>query len=294
MLDQPTRCPGCRDAATVSLLRRAIRRASAETQISGFAAFCADLRFRVETLGGPASTDPTQVEAYGCPKHRPSRTTAQSAPDAPVDESSEEFSLKSALGMIATTVCVVMALAAILGAVGSALGFYRVDTVLWGSMRPGYPEGSVVVATRQDSHRLAVGQVIIFSAPAPYSEVVTAAVAVERVQYRLDPVGELGVVLELRGPDVAADSVQLRQRLLRVVPLDRLDQRLVGGELVEVHPRRRLVGGGVLDRHVAVSRRSRVRGGAPAPWSACPGCSARAAGIRSSCECRATWGGPVR
>jgi len=75
--------------------------------------------------------------------------------------------------MIATTVCVVMAVAVILGVLGSVLGFYRADTVLSGSMRPGYPEGSVVIATRQDSNTLAVGQVIIFTAPAPYGEVVT-------------------------------------------------------------------------------------------------------------------------
>ena len=102
-----------------------------------------------------------------------SSTSAESAPAVPAIESSEEFGLKSALGMIATTICVVMAVAVILGAVGSALGFYRADTVLSGSMRPSYPEGSVVVATRQDSHKLAVGQVIIFTAPAPYGEVVT-------------------------------------------------------------------------------------------------------------------------
>jgi len=97
----------------------------------------------------------------------------KSAPDAPVEESSEGFGIRSVLGMIATTICMVLAAGIILGALGSVLGFYRADTVLSGSMRPGYPEGSVVIATRQDSNMLAVGQVIIFTAPAPYGEVVT-------------------------------------------------------------------------------------------------------------------------
>src|ERR1019366_9205721 len=71
------------------------------------------------------------------------------------------------------------------------------------------------------------------------------AAAIERVQYRLNRVGEFGVVLELRGADVAADLVQLRQCPTGIVSLDRLNERPVRGELVEVHPRRRLVGDGV-------------------------------------------------
>lgn len=102
-----------------------------------------------------------------------SDATARPAPDAPEQEDSGGLGIRNALGTIATTIVTVMAVGVILAVAGSVLGFYRADTVLSGSMRPGYPEGSVVIATRQDSNMLAVGQVIIFTAPAPYGEVVT-------------------------------------------------------------------------------------------------------------------------
>jgi len=52
----------------------------------------------------------------------------------------------------------------------------------------------------------------------------TMAIAIEGVQHWLDGVGELGVMLELRGADVPTDLVQLRQRPISVVALDPLDR----------------------------------------------------------------------
>lgn len=53
-----------------------------------------------------------------------------------------------------------------------------------------------------------------------------AAVAVMRVQFWLDAVGALGVVLELRRADVAPDPGQVVDRPCRVVARHTLDERV--------------------------------------------------------------------
>lgn len=51
---------------------------------------------------------------------------------------------------------------------GSALGFYRIDTVLSGSMEPEYSPGDVVVAFAKPKNTTAVGDVLIFRSPEQY------------------------------------------------------------------------------------------------------------------------------
>lgn len=90
------------------------------------------------------------------------------APGEATAPEKEESFLRMFFSMTAYALVFLFFLGVIAAAAGSALGFYRLDTVLTGSMRPLYPEGSVIVATSKPKEQLAVGDVIIFQAPEQY------------------------------------------------------------------------------------------------------------------------------
>lgn len=71
--------------------------------------------------------------------------------------------------------------------VGPQTGKYRVMTVLTGSMRPDFPEGSLIVQTPLPVHRVQVGDVITYRIPVGDRRVVTHRV-VEIVEHGQFPV----------------------------------------------------------------------------------------------------------
>lgn len=91
------------------------------------------------------------------------------APPAHRAKSPDEGSLARAIAStVLTAVTTVMGLAVTAGILASALGFYRLDTVLSGSMKPTYAPGDVVIAREKPANQVAVGDVIMFNTPAKY------------------------------------------------------------------------------------------------------------------------------
>lgn len=106
------------------------------------------------------------------------------------EEEKEESFLRFLLGLVLYTFFTLGALAVIAGVLGSALGYYRIETVLTGSMRPDYPPGSVIVAFEKDKEKIQTGDVIVFRSPDTYGgEVVTHRV----ISARLTDTGDVYV-----------------------------------------------------------------------------------------------------
>lgn len=88
-------------------------------------------------------------------------------------EDEEDVSVLSMIGTIVWSVAIVAFIGIILASFASAMGVWRAETILSGSMLPKYPPGSMVLAFSQDANRIAPGQIIIFHAPVPPHELVT-------------------------------------------------------------------------------------------------------------------------
>ena len=74
--------------------------------------------------------------------------------------------MAEAPGRAVCTVAVAGSLATLAAAVGGpALGLYRVETVLSGSMRPAFAPGDLLVVTPEPTARVRVGQVISYAIP---------------------------------------------------------------------------------------------------------------------------------
>lgn len=104
------------------------------------------------------------------------RSRGELLPDAPTG-----LPVRALAGLL-LNVIVLTAVAAFLGlAIAPRTGEYRTLTMLTGSMRPGFPPGSVVVVTPQPVKDLRAGDVITFHAPTPDRRVVThRVVSVDR------------------------------------------------------------------------------------------------------------------
>jgi signal peptidase len=84
------------------------------------------------------------------------------------------FATVRPLGRLLSTAVVVVSLGllAFIG-VGPHVLPYRTETMLSGSMRPGMPEGSVVVLTRKPAMRIRVGDALAYQIPVENHRVVT-------------------------------------------------------------------------------------------------------------------------
>ena len=116
----------------------------------------------------------------------------ESAPgeETPSEEKKEASFLGLVLSMTVYALLFVFFAGIAAASIGSAMGYYRLDTVLSGSMRPAYPEGSVVLAFAKPKEQVATGDVIIFRSPEQYGgETVTHRV----ISARLTETGDVYV-----------------------------------------------------------------------------------------------------
>jgi signal peptidase len=91
-------------------------------------------------------------------------------------------STRSVLGSTATAVIVLICALVVVAGAGSALGVWRADVVLSGSMRPAFSAGSAVLAVKTSSDSVAAGDVVVFLPPPAYGS--------GRVAHRVVSVGK--------------------------------------------------------------------------------------------------------
>ncbi len=106
------------------------------------------------------------------------------------------------LSVIATLALVVTCGVAVLSAVAIATNRIRIVTVLTGSMTPGIPIDTLVVAAPVPAHDITVGQVIVFMPPAAYT-----TPGARPMVHRVAAVATVNGVLEIRTKGDANEAV---------------------------------------------------------------------------------------